>query len=51
MYAKSYYGRRYEAKPIQENPTLGVRLEKIKKEEISPGTLDFLDSLLDFFND
>ena len=49
MYARSYYSKRNQPAPIKENPTLGPRLEKIKKEEISPGTLDFLDSLLDFF--
>jgi len=49
MYARSYYNRRHQPSPIKENPTLGPRLEKIRKEEISPSTLDFLDSLLDFF--
>ena len=48
---RSYYGRRYEANAYSRKTLhlAHVRLEKIKKEELSPGTLEFINSLLDFF--
>ena len=35
---------------MKENPNLGPRLEKIKKENLAANTREFVVSLLDFFN-
>jgi len=43
------YGRSVP-KEVKENPNLGPRLEKIKKENLAVSTREFVDSLLDFFN-
>jgi hypothetical protein len=49
---RSYAGysrTRYAPASVVENPLLGARLEKIKKEVTNPKTKEFLDSLSDFF--
>ena len=40
----------YQSKEVKENPKLGLRLEKIKKENLAANTREFVESLLDFFN-
>ena len=48
---RSYAGySRSAPKEVKENPTLGPRLEKIKKENLAANTREFVGSLLDFFN-
>jgi len=48
---RSYAGySRRAPKEVRENPTLGPRIEKIKKENLAANTRDFVESLLDFFN-
>lgn len=49
MFSKQRYNKNYQSKPIKENPELGSRLEKIKKENLDQNTIAFVDSLLDFF--
>jgi len=44
-----YSQARYTPTPVQENPLLAARLEKIKKEVTNPKTKEFLISLSDFF--
>ena len=44
-----YSRTRYAPTPVVENPLLGARLEKIKKEVTNPKTKEFLISLSDFF--
>jgi len=48
----SNYGSRYpryERKPIKEDPGLGVRLDKILRENLNTDTRNFVVSLNDFF--
>jgi len=44
-----YSQRKYTPTPVEENPLLGPRLEKIKKEVNNPKTKEFLASLSEFF--
>ena len=44
-----YSQTRYAPTSVVENPLLGARLEKIKKEVNNPKTKEFLDSLTEFF--
>ena len=47
-WSRMRYGRS-APKEVKENPNLGPRLEKIKKENLAANTREFVDSLLDFF--
>ena len=50
-WSRSYAGyTRSTPKEVRENPNLGPRLEKIKKENLAANTREFVESLLDFFN-
>lgn len=50
-WSRSYAGySRSAPKEVKENPTLGPRLEKIKKENLAANTREFVESLFDFFN-
>jgi len=49
MFYRPRYNKNYQPKTIKENPELGPRLEKIKKENLDQSTIEFIDSLLDFF--
>ena len=50
-WSRTYAGySRRAPKEVKENPTLGPRIEKIKKENLAPNTRDFVESLLEFFN-
>jgi len=50
-WSRSYAGySRSVPKEVKENPNLGSRLEKIKKENLAANTREFVESLLDFFN-
>jgi len=49
-WTRSYAGySRSQPKEVRENPALGARLEKIKKEELTISTQEFVESLLEFF--
>jgi len=49
-WSRSYAGySRSAPKEVKENPNLGRRLEKIKKENLAANTREFVESLLDFF--
>ena len=41
---------RYTPTPVEENPALRPRLEKLKEENLAASTREFVESLLEFFN-
>ena len=45
-----YSHRRYTPTPVEENPALRPRLEKLKEENLAASTREFVESLLEFFN-
>ena len=51
-YRRSFAGyshKHYTPTPVIENPNLGRRLEKVKKENLDARTLEFVTSLSEFF--
>ena len=50
-WSRKYAGySRSPSKDVRENPELGPRLEKIKKEDLATSAREFIDSLSDFFD-
>ena len=50
-WTRSYAGySKRTPKEVKENPNIGPRLEKIKKENLAANTREFVESLIDFFN-
>ena len=49
MHMTFYRKKHYEAKPLVKKENLGLRLQKIQKEELNGRTKEFVDSLCEYY--